>query len=132
MPFGSSKPPRQHVFTLAPAVVAPRSRGRLILRSSDPLVPLGIDLGPLTDPDGIDASVLLAGTRLARKIVATEPLAAETVGALKPDTTAQTDRELLEYANMVIQTVYHPTSTWSLIRSFASEGSMDSGSPMPR
>jgi len=45
---GSSKflePPREHGFTLAPAVAAPRSRGRLGLRSPDPLAPPVIDPG---------------------------------------------------------------------------------------
>jgi hypothetical protein len=37
---------------VAPIVAAPRSRGRVHLKSADPLQPPGIDFGLLTDADG--------------------------------------------------------------------------------
>lgn len=69
------EPPSLHAFGIAPAVVTPRSRGRLSLRGPDPLTPPRIDLGLLSDADGSDAAVLLAGLRLARRIAAPPPLA---------------------------------------------------------
>jgi choline dehydrogenase len=105
------EPPQEHAFSLASAVVAPRSRGRLSLRSPDPLSPPGIDFGLLSDPDGIDAAVLWAGIRLCRKIVATPPLAAYADSELRPGASVESERDLLDYASAEMQTVYHPTST---------------------
>jgi choline dehydrogenase len=104
-------PPQVHAFSIGAAVVAPRSRGRVILRTADPLVPLGIDFGLLNDPGGIDASVLWAGVRLGRRIAATAPLEAENAGELRPGEAVETDSDLLAYACKELQTVYHPTST---------------------
>jgi choline dehydrogenase len=105
------EPPREHAFTIASAVVAPRSRGRLSLRSPDPLVAPGIDFGLLSDPDGVDASVLCKGLRLARRIANTAPLAAHNAGEMQPGASIESDRDLLAFASTDIQTVYHPTST---------------------
>jgi choline dehydrogenase len=105
------EPPREHAFTIASTVVAPRSRGRLIFRSPDPLVPAGIDFGLLSDPDRIDASVACEGLRLARKIAASAPLSAYNAGELRPGASVASDRDLLAFASEDMQTVYHPTST---------------------
>lgn len=115
LPFDVRKeflePPREPAFGLGPAVVAPKSRGRMILRSADPCLPLAIDPGLLSDPAGIDAAVLWAGVRLSRKIAATAPLAAENAGELRPGADITSERDLLDYAGSALQTVYHPTST---------------------
>lgn len=105
------EPPQLHGFTIGAAVVSPVSRGRVLLRSTDPLAPLGIDFGLLSDPGGVDASVLWAGVRLIRRIAATAPLAAENAGELRPGDAAEADGDLLAYASKELQTVYHPTST---------------------
>lgn len=115
LPFEARKellePPREHGFVLAPAVVAPRSRGQLTLPSADPLAKPTIDFGLLSDPDGIDAAVLWEGVRLSRRIAATAPLAACNAGELRPGPATESDRDLLNYASAELQTVYHPTST---------------------
>ena len=105
------EPPQVHAFSIGAAVVSPRSRGRVFLRSADPLAPLGIDFGLLSDPEGIDASVLWAGIRLGRRIAATAPLEAENAGELRPGEAVERDSDLLAYACKELQTVYHPTST---------------------
>jgi choline dehydrogenase len=105
------EPPQVHAFGIGAAVVRPRSRGHVILRSSDPLAPLGIDFGLLSDPEGIDAAVLWAGVRLGRRIAATAPLEAENAGELRPGETVEKDSDLQAYAGMELQTLYHPTST---------------------
>ncbi len=105
------EPPHVHAFGIGVAVVAPRSRGQVHLRSAHPLAPPGIDFGLLSDSEGIDASVLWAGIRLARKIAATAPLGAENTGELRPGKSIEADRDLLAYASKELQTVYHPTST---------------------
>jgi len=105
------EPPQEHAFGLGPAVVAPRSRGRVFLRSPDPLVSPAIDPGLLSDADGIDASVLWEGVRLSRRIAATSPLVEQNAGELRPGASVQSDRDLLDYAGTELQTVYHPTSS---------------------
>jgi choline dehydrogenase len=102
---------QDHAFTLVSCVVAPQSRGRLTLKSPDPLEPLGIDFGLLSDPNGIDASVLLEGLRLSRKIAATHPLAAYNTGELTPGAGVESDRDFLAYVETDLDTIFHPTST---------------------
>lgn len=105
------EPPSVHAFSIGVAVVAPRSRGCLRLRDADPQTPPAIDFGLLTDPEGADARTLWAGVALARRIAATEPLAAENAGELRPGEQAHSETDLLAYAAAELQTVYHPTST---------------------
>jgi len=104
-------PPREHAFTIAPAVIAPRSRGQVRLRSPDPRAAPVIDFGVFSDPDGFDRAVLLAGVRLARTIAATAPLALHNRGELRPGAEAQTADEVFAYAREGLQTVYHPSAT---------------------
>jgi choline dehydrogenase-like flavoprotein len=115
VPFDARKeflePPQEHAFCLAPAVVAPQSRGRLILRSPDAHVPPGIDFGLLSDPAGRDASILWQGVRLSRKIAGTLPLSGANAGEMRPGVSVNSDEDLLAYASTELQTVYHPTST---------------------
>lgn len=103
--------PRIHAFGIGVAAVAPRSRGRLTLRGPDPLAPPRIDLGLLTDAEAVDAAVILAGLRLARKIARTPPLAAEVAEETLPGSAAESDGALRAAIDRDLQTVYHPTST---------------------
>ena len=105
------EPPRCHAFSIGVSPCAPRSRGRVTLRSRLPRDPPRIDFGLLTDADGIDATILLAGARLARAIAATPPLADETTGELAESVDAVSDDALLDYLKSEIQTVYHPCGT---------------------
>lgn len=105
------EPPREQAFSLGPAVVAPRSRGRIILRNPDPMTPPCIDPNLLGDPEGVDAAVLWAGVHLSRKIAAIAPLAEQNAGELRPGAAVESADDLLRYASTALQTVYHPTST---------------------
>jgi len=104
------EPPQVHAYSIGVIPCAPRSRGSLRLKGPSMTDPPAIDFGLLSDPDGIDAAILLAGARLARKIAATEPLAAETLGEIE-SAELQSDKELLAYLKSQIQTVYHPSGT---------------------
>lgn len=104
-------PPQRQAFSVGPAVVAPRSRGTLRLRSADPGAAPKIDPNLLGDPGGIDASVLWDGVRLVRRIAATAPLASWNSGELAPGPQVDSVEDLLTYAGSALQTVYHPTST---------------------
>jgi choline dehydrogenase len=105
------EPPQIHAFTIAPAVVAPRSRGSVRLGSADPLAPPAIDLGLLNDSGGVDRGVITAGVRVARRIAAVAPLAAESAGEITPGADIESEAGLREAINAGLQTVYHPTST---------------------
>jgi choline dehydrogenase len=105
------EPPQIDAFSIASVVVAPRSRGSLRLRSANPLDAPLIDFGLLTDSEGNDAAVILAGARLARKAAATTPLASYVVEEVFPGASINDDAELLARLNIQLQTVYHPTST---------------------
>lgn len=103
--------PQLHAYTIGTAVVSPRSRGRVWLRSASPYDPPRIDLGLLNDAEGVDAQVLLAGARLARQIAASPPLSLETLDEFAPGNSVVDDDELLGYLKSHIQTVYHPAGT---------------------
>lgn len=105
------EPPSVHAFTVGAAVVSVRSRGSVTLRSSDAGASPRIDLGLLSDPQGIDAQAMLAAVRLARKVARSAPLAGENAGALDPADAVNDDAGLRQWMNGRIQTVYHPTST---------------------
>jgi choline dehydrogenase len=59
---------------LVVSALEPRSRGRVDVRSADPLEAPVIDHGYLTDPDGHDLAVLVEGVALARELAGAEPL----------------------------------------------------------
>jgi choline dehydrogenase len=70
--------PTGRVFGLVAGLVLPRSRGRLRLRSADPLDPPRIDVAHLRDPD--DMARMVEATLVARRISRTRPLAGFTAG----------------------------------------------------
>lgn len=102
--------PQVDALSIGVAVVAPRSRGSLRLRSANPLDAPLIDFGLLTDPEGKDAAATLFGARLARKIATTSPLSDFVVEEIFPGPELTDDAELLAKLTSEIQTVYHPTS----------------------
>jgi choline dehydrogenase len=104
-------PPSQDGVTLATVVLQPRSVGEVRLSSSDPLAPPEIDPRYLTDPEGYDARILLAGVRLARRILATAPVARHVVGELLPGADATDDEALHAHLRARSQTLYHPVGT---------------------
>jgi choline dehydrogenase len=105
------KQPTEHGLTLAVVLLRPRSVGTVLLRSADPAVPPAIDPRYLSDPDGEDEATLLRGLRLARRILAQEPLASFTDGEILPGDDARTDDDLRAHLRALSQTLYHPAGT---------------------
>lgn len=103
--------PQVHALTIAVIGLAPRSRGSVTLRDADPLRAPAIDLAMLSDAAGIDARVLLAGVRLARRVFATAPLVAECIEEMEPGAAATSDDELRAALGVRLQTIYHPAGT---------------------
>jgi choline dehydrogenase len=105
------KTPTEHGLTLAVVLLEPRSAGTVVLRSADPRDRPAIDPRYLTDPDGHDAATLLDGIRLARRVLAHEPLAAFVDGEILPGEDARSDEQLLAHVRALSQTLYHPAGT---------------------
>lgn len=107
---GTAAPSRDGV-TVAAVLLQPRSVGEVRLASADPLAPPEIDPCYLTDPDGYDARTLRKGVRLARRVLAEEPLARHVTGELLPGSDAIDDDALDAHLRARSQTLYHPVGT---------------------
>jgi choline dehydrogenase len=105
------KPPSEGGLTLAVVLLTPRSSGTVLRRSSDPRVAPAIDPRYLTDPGGEDAARILLGLRLARRVLAQEPLVGFLDGEILPGGDARSDDELLAHVRALSQTLYHPAGT---------------------
>jgi choline dehydrogenase len=103
--------PEQEAYSIASAVLKPRSRGRVTLRGPRAGEAPVIDLDLFSDPGGADRAVAIAGLKLARRIAASQPLAAETAGEYPETAGIEADGALFEAALPLLQTVYHPSGT---------------------
>ena len=103
--------PTRDGITIAAILLQPRSVGEVRLGSSDLLAPPVVDPRYLSDPEGRDAEVLLHGLRLARRILAQEPLASRVDSEVLPGVEAQTDEALIAHVRARSQTLYHPVGT---------------------
>ncbi|TKA96099.1 FAD-binding protein [Cereibacter changlensis] len=96
-------------FTQSVCQLRPESRGRIRLRSADPMQ------HPLIEPNYLatrsDQDTLVAGIRMARAIARTEPLRAAISEEFRPAAGLETRDELLDWARMNSTTIYHPTGT---------------------
>jgi choline dehydrogenase len=95
--------------TLQPNVNRTRSRGWMTLRSPRPEDPPRIEMNLLSDPH--DVATLIAGTRIARRALATRAFAPYLVGELNPGPEVQTDAEWEAYTRRVASHVYHACGT---------------------
>ncbi len=99
-----------HAMTLAAALVSPKSRGRLWLRSSDPTAKPRILTNSLAEPE--DVASLVAGMRMARDIAREfGPVAGREVF---PGTGVETDDDLAADLRRRVELLYHPVGTCRL------------------
>ncbi len=96
-------------MTLAPVLVSTKSRGRVWLRSADPLAKPRILTNTLAEPEDVDA--LIAGMELSRELVAESPLAEVVVRELKPGPDVQTRDQLDAALRERVELLYHPSGT---------------------
>ncbi|HXF86767.1 MAG TPA: GMC family oxidoreductase [Xanthobacteraceae bacterium] len=99
------------VGSLCAALLRPRSRGRVMLRSLDPAAPPMIDLALLTD--GSDLRRLMEGLRQARRLVSASAFDAVADQQHRRGNGLR-DGELKDeiYAN--VRTYHHPTGTCAM------------------
>jgi choline dehydrogenase len=96
--------------TVYAALMEPRSRGRVRLRSRDPAAAPSIDLGYFTHPD--DLPRMVEGARLARGLARTPPLANLVREELESGPAVADTAAALEGAIRArVRTYHHPTGT---------------------
>ena len=96
-------------MTVAAWQQRPESLGTVNIRSSDPFEKPAIDANYLGEES--DQRVLLAGLKLARRLLRTEPMAPYFDGELYPGDTVVTDDELLDTARERGTTCFHMMGT---------------------
>ena len=96
-------------FTFVYYPLRPTSRGRVWIKSADPLA------APALLPNYLstdyDRRMMLAGARLARKLAATPSLAPYVAEELQPGPAVQSDEELLAAVRQHGSSGYHPCGT---------------------
>ncbi|MEV5837805.1 GMC family oxidoreductase N-terminal domain-containing protein [Nocardia sp. NPDC052112] len=108
---GRTSPPLPN-FTMLTASTHPRSRGRLWLRSTDPLTHPHIDPAYFSHPD--DLADIKAGLRVALEIAAQSPISKYLSGLNLPTETPLTDAALADHATCWSQTEYHAVGTCAM------------------
>jgi choline dehydrogenase-like flavoprotein len=98
-----------HAFSLAAALITPKSRGRLRLRSANPGEKPELLGNHLAEPE--DVASLMAGYRMIQEIASTEPLASVRGRNLVPDHELQTDEEIDAFIREETELLYHPVGT---------------------
>jgi choline dehydrogenase-like flavoprotein len=98
-----------HGFSCHVCLLRPRSRGRVMLASADPLAPPSIDPAFLSDPD--DTARLVRGFKLMRQILQQPALAV--LGARESAASAQakTDDRIEDFIRDHADTIYHPVGS---------------------
>ena len=113
MPLSVDKPGdplhRFSGFSASAAQCRPLSRGRVTLRSADPLAPPRIESNYLTEPE--DVRVLVAGLRILRDIYRQPSFRDLVADEYLPGGSLLSDAELETFARAKGGTVFHPTST---------------------
>ena len=98
-----------HAITMGPALVAPRSRGWVRLRSTNPADKPRILTNSLAEPE--DVAALVAGARRAREIAAAEPFASELGRELFPGPDVTSDEDIADDLRSRVELLFHPVGT---------------------
>ncbi|MFZ5891464.1 MAG: GMC family oxidoreductase [Myxococcota bacterium] len=101
--------PSFHGYSVGATLVAPKSRGRLRLRSSDPFDKPLISGNHLNHRD--DREALTWGTQLARQLAGADAFAAFRGDEYWPRSVPRTPAELLSYVRETAELLYHPCGT---------------------
>lgn len=102
-------PPYPDAFGIRSAILHPRSRGEVLLRSSDPRVPVRVRLNCLTDDE--DRILLRRAFSLGRHLACQSALAPFRGKEILPSAACQSDAQLDEYIRRTAHTVHHPVGT---------------------
>lgn len=100
-----------HAFSMAPCVLAPRSRGSVALISSDPATKPLIRHNYFAD--GADLDAMVAGLRIGLEIARQDALIPFT-GTPYQSPASDSDADLRAYARRHTQTCFHPAGTCAM------------------
>jgi choline dehydrogenase len=98
-----------HAVTFGPTMIRPRSRGRITLRSSNPLDAPVIKANYFSDP--YDMDVMLEGVKLSRKLAAAPAFQKYLGREMHPGPEAADDQALRAHIAKFAATLYHPVGT---------------------
>jgi choline dehydrogenase-like flavoprotein len=107
--FPGIKPAMPHCFSSRIALLHPRSRGRVTLRSADPADRPRIFWNLFDDP--LDLETLRGGMKTVRLIFAQEPLKSVVAKERSPGPRIASDAEIDDWIRNNGQTAHHPAGT---------------------
>lgn len=99
-------------ITLSACMLRPYSRGELKLKSANPLEPVAIHAGYLSDER--DQQLAVAMVRKMQAIAAAAPLAKYIVTPNEPAAHLQSDAEILEWVRQRSGSIFHPVGTCAM------------------
>ncbi|WP_138924008.1 GMC family oxidoreductase [Sulfitobacter sp. BSw21498] len=95
--------------TLHVCDLLPKSRGQVTLSGPGALTPARIEPNYLSHPDDIE--VLLAGLKIARRVMAAPAIAGHLKSEVFPGKSVQSDADLIADIRARAETIYHPVGT---------------------
>lgn len=101
--------PLGHGFAISSVGLYPKSRGRVLLHSADPLAAPRVEANFLADPD--DLKPLVKGLRLARRLFAADSFRRFNAREVAPGPGTTDDAGLIDYIRRVAATAHHPVGT---------------------
>ena len=101
--------PMRPGFVLHICHLRPASRGRVLLRSADPLAPPRIEAGYFNEEKELEA--LVRGIRIGRQILAQPAMQAFQGGEESPGPALASDDDLRDWVRQHVETVYHTAGT---------------------
>jgi choline dehydrogenase len=108
--FDEKRDPDLGAFlTILPTLIYPESRGEITLRSADPLAAPAIEPRYFSAPADLD--LMVAGVKLAREIIAAQPLARFRGAEVAPGSERRSDDELRADVRLRCNTIFHPVGT---------------------
>ncbi|MES1929636.1 alcohol/choline dehydrogenase [Salinisphaera dokdonensis CL-ES53] len=100
---------KHHGYTLRICDLRPKSRGRIGLKSADPMADALIDPNYLDHPD--DLAQLVKAVKIGRQILQAPPLAAHRDRELEPGPDVVDDAAIETFIRERAETIYHPVGT---------------------
>jgi choline dehydrogenase-like flavoprotein len=107
--FPRFAPPYTEVYSIAPVILHPKSRGQVRLRSSDPSAPVHIDSHYLEDV--ADVAKLREGVAMVRAVAGQASVRDFDDGELAPGPAVSTDGDVNAYIRRMAMSVSHPVGT---------------------
>jgi choline dehydrogenase-like flavoprotein len=109
--FPGIRPAFRDGYAIRPTLLHPRSRGAVLLRSSDPLDKVRIFYNALTDPG--DIATIVEGTKRAFDVAAQKPLEPFR-GERSAPASIKSDQEIVDWFRKTAITANHPCGTCAM------------------